>query len=276
MHDLVSFNYQISRASETNLSAISSATFYGKGVFTTVAIYNCKPFLWKKHWRRVCENTSRLRIDLAEFSEANVHDSLSKLIAENNVIDGRSRLTFFDESAKGIWQIENNKKTSLLITTTDFRQVEKLSLTVSPYRINSTSPLANIKSCNYLENLLTLAEAKKRGFDEAIRLNEKGEIASACMANIFWLKDEKIYTPSLQTGCLAGTTREFLLENYAVFEVEESPEKLKEAEGIFLTSAGIGVREVENFNSKTFVNSVRFTKLEESFKNQVRNYTEIE
>jgi branched-subunit amino acid aminotransferase/4-amino-4-deoxychorismate lyase len=116
-----------------------------------------------------------------------------------------------------------------------------LRLTVSPFLVNSTSPLAGVKSCNYLENLLSLEEAERRGFDEAIRLNEKQEIVSAGAANVFWIKNKKIHTPALETGCLAGTTREFLSENIAVHEVKSRLNEIIEADEVFLTSAGIGV-----------------------------------
>lgn len=250
MHKSISFNHQICLSKNANLSAVSPASLYGYGVFTTIAIYNSKPFLWEKHWQRVCENALRLEIDLTEFSEDLIHQSLMQLIAENSVINGRARLTFFDESAKGFWQTKSKNKTSLLITTVDMRQVDEIKLIVSPYRINSTSPLANIKSCNYLENLLAIEEAKKRNFNEAIRLNEKGEIASATMANIFWCKDGQIFTPSLETGCLAGTMREFLLENFEILEVVEPIESLQNADEIFLTSSGIGIEKVSKFEDK--------------------------
>ena len=253
MHKSISFNHQIRSSKTAILSAISPASLYGYSVFTTIAIYNSKPFLWEKHWRRVCENASRLEIDLTDFSDDSVHQSLMQLIAENGIIDGRARLTFFDESAKGVWQIKSKNKTSLLITTADFRQVEEIILTLSPYRINSQSPLANIKSCNYLENLLAIEEAKKRGFNETIRLNEKGEITSAAMANIFWCKDNQIFTPSLKTGCLAGTMREFLLDNFEILEVAEPIESLQHADEIFLTSSGIGIAKVSKFEDKKIV-----------------------
>lgn len=260
MHKFVSFNHQISPASKTNFSAISSATLYGKGIFTSVAIYNSKPFLWEKHWSRLINNASRINLDLADFSKESVEISLSELISKNQIEDGRARLTFFDESAGGIWSIETDKKTSLLITTADFRPLSnELKLTVSPYQINSNSPLVNIKSCNYLEHILAFEEANKRGFDEAVHLNEKGEIASATMANIFWAKGDEIFTPSLKTGCLAGTTREFILETRKVFEVEESFTSLQQAESIFLTSAGIGIR--RGFFNKNQLNGLKLIDL---------------
>lgn len=244
MHKFVSFNQQIFPASETKLSAISSASLYGKGIFTTIAIYDSQPFLWEKHWARLLDNAFRIELGF-DISEELVRTSLSEIISQNKVKNGRARLTFFDESAKGIWAIENNKTTSLLITTDDFRLVsDKLKLTVSPYGVNSISPLVNTKSCNYLENILAFEEANKRGFAEAIRLNEKGEVVSACLANIFWVKNDEFFTPSLKTGCLAGTTREFVLEKYKVFEVAEKLETLQNADAVFLTSAGLGIRQM--------------------------------
>lgn len=263
MHKSVSFNQQICSPENAMFSAVSPASLYGYGVFTTIAIYNSKPFLWQKHWRRICENALRLGIDLAEFSEDSVHQSLMQLIVENTVLNGRTRLTFFDESAKGIWQTKSENKTSLLITTADFRQISDINLTVSPFPVNSQSPLANIKSCNYLENLLAFEEAKKRNFNEAVRFNEKGEIASATMANIFWCKNNKVFTPSLKTGCLAGTMREFLLENFEIAEVSEPIESLQNADEIFLTSAGIGVAKVASFENR----KLESTKTADKFSN---------
>ena len=242
MHELVFFNRQILSASDAMLSAISSAAFYGKGVFTTIAIKNKEPFLWEKHWCRLNDNAGKIGVDLSEFSKEKVKNALAELIEKNETENARARITFFDEGASGIWKFESNRKTGLLMTTADARETpEVLRLTVSPFLVNSTSPLAGVKSCNYLENLLSLEEAKRRGFDEAIRLNEKEEIVSAGAANVFWIKNKKIYTPALETGCLAGTTREFLSENIAVQEVKANLNELVEANEIFLTSAGIGV-----------------------------------
>jgi branched-chain amino acid aminotransferase len=240
MHNFISYNRQILSANDAKISAISSASLYGKGIFTTVAIYDGKTFLYEKHWQRLCESSKKLGIKLID--EEICKAEVLKLIKANKIINGRMRLTFFDESASNVWSFPAENKTGFLIVTADFRKVSSINLTVSPYRVNSTSPLSNIKSCNYLEQILGLEEAQNRNFDEAIRLNERGEITSATMANIFWRKDEKLFTPSLKTGCLPGTTRELILENCECFEVENGLESLKNADEIFLTSAGIGVQ----------------------------------
>ena len=248
MHEFASFNHEILPVSEINIKAVSSAALYGRSIFTTLAIYAAEPFLWEKHRRRLEDNARRLEIDLSAYPENKVRQTLETLIKKNKFSDGRCRITFFDESAGKIWPSGSEDKTSLLIQTADFRKNKKnLSADVSAYPVNSKSPLAGIKSCNYLENIIALSEAEKDGFNEMIRYNERTEVVSFCMGNIFWLEyeEERLYTPSLKTGCLAGTTRELVLEKFEVFEVEkEINEFFRDAEAIFLTSAGTGVSPV--------------------------------
>ncbi len=251
MHNFVFFDKKVFLNSDSKIAAISAAALYGKGVFTTLAIKEKKAVLWEKHWRRLNDNAGKIGVDLSAFSEEFLIDALDGLIKKNEIENGRARITFFDESANRIWHFESERKTGILITTADLRETpENFRLTVSPFPVNSASPLAGVKSCNYLENILALEEAKKRGFDEAVRVNERGEVASACMANIFWRKDGKLYTPSLKTGCLAGTTREFVLENETGFEIQTNLDALKTADEIFLTSAGLGVCKVSVFDAK--------------------------
>lgn len=231
------------------INALSSAALYGKGVFTTIAIRQGEPFLWEKHWRRLTANAAKLSIDLSAHNESKTLASLMQTIG--TVLECRARVTFFDESSSPIWPSSGEAKTSLQIIIGERRSVpEQVRLTVSPYRINSTSPLAGVKSCNYLEHLAAFENAMSHGFDEAVRMNENGHIASACMANIFWLKAGRLYTPSLSTGCLPGTMREYILENLECEEAESEIDALDGAEQIFLTSAGIGVVAVAEINGR--------------------------
>jgi len=247
---LVSLNSKIISSAEALINPLTSV-LYGKGVFTTVAIYKGKPFLWEKHWRRVTRNAEFLGIDLTNSAERPMRDALDELIEANSIGDGRARITFFDESPSSVWQVDTQKKTSVLIMTGDRRPVpHDFRVQVSQSRISSFSKTAGIKSCNYLDNLLAYEETARHGFQEAIRLNERGEVTSACMANIFWIEGEKLFTPSLTTGCLPGTTREFVLENVTCEEVKAGAELVHRADAIFLTSAGLGVTRVSEFDGR--------------------------
>ena len=254
MHEFASFNHRIFPANDIKIKAISSAALYGKGIFTTLGIFNFRPFLWKKHWLRLNSNAHSIALDLSEYGEESVSRSVNELISKNKIGNARCRITFFDESASRIWQRGNQRsRTSLLIQTADLRKAKQnISLTISPFPVNSKSPLAGIKSCNYLEPIFALEDAGLRGFDEAVRLNENGKICSASMANIFWIKGKRIFTPSLKTGCLAGTMREYILESREVSEVEAGLKALQDADRIFLTSSGIGIVQAGIFQEKSF------------------------
>jgi branched-subunit amino acid aminotransferase/4-amino-4-deoxychorismate lyase len=132
-----------------------------------------------------------------------------------------------------------------------------MSLAVSPYRFNTFSPLVGIRSLNYLEQVLSWEEAQARDFDEAVMLNERGEIVSATMANIFWVNNGTLHTPAISTGAMAGITRGAVIELAAkqfipVIEGVYELADLAEADEIFLTSASLGVAFVNTFDFRQY------------------------
>ena len=102
MHNTIYFNGEISHATHANIPVISTAALYGKGVFTTFAVYDSKPFLWEKHWRRLTHDAQVLGIDLTELSEESVRTSFDEIISSNSVTEGRARVTIFDDSPSAI------------------------------------------------------------------------------------------------------------------------------------------------------------------------------
>jgi 4-amino-4-deoxychorismate lyase len=254
MHPRFISNDQLLSAPKERVEAVS---LYGRGAFTTLAIYNRQPFLWTEHWARLTEHARRTGLDKLEFDEKGVRDLLARLIEVNKVKEGRARITLTATTERGLWKIKapDERRTNLTIMTGDARPVSEdgLALTISPYRVNTLSPLTGIKSVNYLEHILAWEEARARDFDEAVTLNERGEIVSTTMANIFWVTDGKLHTPALTTGALAGTTRACVIELAAtlsiplvegVYELSD----LGDADEIFLTSAGQGVGIVTTFD----------------------------
>jgi branched-subunit amino acid aminotransferase/4-amino-4-deoxychorismate lyase len=254
----VIYNNRLIEATKARLQPFTSAALYGRGVFTTLAIYKGRPFLWPQHWKRLLEHAERTGVDHAGFDEEGVREALTRLIEANGVKDGRARLTLFGSAGQGPWESKDAvgaHQTELLMMTGDARVIgeEGLALTVSPYRINTLSPLAGVKSINYLPHILSWEEARARDFDEAVMLNERGEVVSATMANIFWVTDGALHTPSLSTSALAGTTRARIIalaNELSIPHVEGVYDlsQLGDADEIFLTSAGLGVAIVTTFD----------------------------
>ena len=240
-------------AADADVWSVSAGVLHGKGIFTTLAVVGSAPLLWEKHWQRLVDNAARTGIDVTEYSKAGIREALDEIISVNGLTDGRARITLVDESPASVWPFDHARKTSLFMITGGVRsKAEILRLTISPYRVNSHSPLAGVKSCNYLENVIAYEEANGRGFHEAIRLNERGHVTGGCMSNVFWSKGGELFTPSRATGCLQGTTREHVLENLECSEVEQEIDALNDAEVIFLTSAGVGIVSVGLFDAITF------------------------
>lgn len=259
MHGRIIHNHRLFEAAKARLPALTGATLYGRGVFTTLAVYRGRPFLWPQHWARLAAHAEKVGVSLRGVTEENVRDSLARVLAANEVEEGRARITLLARETGNIWKGTIRKRvaveTDLLIVTGDARHVpeEGVALTLSPHRINSLSPLAGVKSINYLDPLLAWEEARRREFDEAVRLNERGELVSATMANLFWITQGTLYTPALSTGALEGTTRARIIElagELSVPHVEGVFElsHLADADEIFLTSAGLGIAFVTTFD----------------------------
>ncbi|HET6671684.1 MAG TPA: aminotransferase class IV [Pyrinomonadaceae bacterium] len=261
MHPVIYLNRTMLAATKARVAPVSSAMLYGRGVFTTVAIYKGKPFLWPEHWRRLLDHGARLNIDCSGCTEAGVGEAMRKLITVNNVGDGRARIILLARSGRDFWKTKAPaaKQTDMLIMTGEAQKVPAagMTLAVSPYRINTFSPLTGIRSLNYLEQVLSWEEAQAREFDEAVMLNERGEIAAATMANIFWVREGTVYTPALSTGAVAGVTRNTLqrlaeAESIPVVEGVYELGDLVDADEIFLTSANLGVALVTTFDFRQY------------------------
>lgn len=261
MHPVIYLNKTMVEATKARVAPVSSAMLYGRGVFTTLAIYNSQPFLWSKHWQRLTAHAKKLDVDFTGCNEENVGGALRKLISVNGVKDGRARVIMLARHGRDIWKtkVPGAKKTDLLIMTGDPQKNAPagLSLAVSPYRVNTFSPLSGIKSLNYLDHVLSWEEAQSRDFDEAVVLNERGEIVSATTANLFWAKNGTLHTPALSTGALAGITRECVLDIAGkhflpllegIYEMTD----LTDADEIFLTSSSLGVTAVTTFDFRRY------------------------
>ena len=235
------------------MSDATRSHLYGAGVFTTIRIIDGQPWLWDKHWLRLVHDAGAISLDVHEITERLVRQELDYALEKVEIRNGRARVTLSDARFAAIWPDvdEPESSTTIGIITGESREIVRpFRLTISSHRVNSTSPLAGLKTCNYLEQLLALDEARSRDFSDAVRINERGHLTSTCMANLFWLEDGRLFTPELTTGCLPGTTREFVTETLQVEEVEASLSGLGHPDAIFLTSAGLGVVQVDEFDGR--------------------------
>ncbi|MDR2462778.1 MAG: aminotransferase class IV [Verrucomicrobiales bacterium] len=114
---------------------------------------------------------------------------------------------------------------------------------LSPLRVSSSAWDARFKTLGYLTHYQARMQS---GGDEALLLNERGEVAAAAMANIFWVRNGALFTPSTECGCRGGTVRRWVLENFSgeALRVSAPLTVMQEADEIFLTNSRVGVMPV--------------------------------
>lgn len=136
-------------------------------------------------------------------------------------------------------------------------------------RRNEGSIASRHKTLSYLDCVLARRQAREAGADEALMLNNRGEIASAAAANVFWVREGRLFTPALDCGVLAGTMRRRVIQaaeslGVETLEVHEAPVSLERAEALFLTNALIGIRPVETYAGAPFAESRLVMRLAEA------------
>lgn len=237
------------------LNPLSNATMYGKGVFTTLVFADSAPLYWEMHASRLAADAARIGLEIPDL--ALIQRELKDVVRRCGHPGGRARVTISDPNTARIWSAGSDMRPFVSIVTGKHRTLpQAFRLTISDFAVNSRSPLAGVKSCNYLENLMALDAARSDGFDEALRLNERGEIAGAACANVFWIKNGRLFTPGVATGCLAGTTRALILSEFEVEQVAHGIDAIRNADAVILTSAGIGAKRATFENGLLAANDV--------------------
>ena len=278
MDRLIYHNDRVIEVSEARIDPQLAGLLYGWGVFTTLRVYNGAAFALDRHLERLLRHAEKARIETAIDLET-ARRALNELIESNAVEHGRARLTLLKGDA-GAWRVGDARETEFLIFTSSepARVPGELTLTISPIRLHSSSPLAGVKQTSLIEHLLALEEARSRQFSEAVLLNERGEIVSATAGNIFWVEGDEIYTPSLATGCIAGITRGLIYDvtrkmGLHLVEGGFPVQRLLDAAEVFITSTAREVAPVVSFDIKEYnQRQARVTRLlAREFQKLVRN-----
>ena len=119
-----------------------------------------------------------------------------------------------------------------------------------PWPRNERGALAGVKSTSYAENVVALAEAAKHDASEAIFANLVGHLCEGTGSNVGYVVGGEVRTPTLDSGCLAGVTRDLLLEWYDVTQIDEPIAVLDEADEIFLLSTTRDVQAVHRIDGR--------------------------
>jgi len=213
----------------------------GWGVFSTLRVAEGVLFAFERHWARIERDAALLHVPLVEGPEV-FRARLLELVEANHAYDSTLRVAIVRNGGT-MWAGPASSRASDLIALTadtkDWGHGVKLALQTQAR--HAACEFAGTKILSWAMNLTWLENAQKRGFDEAILLNERGEVAECTSANIFIANGSQVWTPPLNSGCLPGVTREVLLNEIRVpgirvIEKPLMPGDLEIADEVFITS----------------------------------------
>ena len=210
------------------------------GVFETLKFNSGQAFAITRHLRRLENSANGLGINCPPLDEIKHAIGLVSK-ANQHIANGRMRITV--TSGQGpLGSDRSNSKSTLVISVAEQKPwPESSEVLIVPWIRNEKSPLVNLKTTSYAENVYALDVAHKQGFTEAIFLNSQGLVTEGTGSNIFIVKDGQVLTPGLSSGLLPGITRELLIEwagtKFEVFEKDLNEADLYEADELFLTSS---------------------------------------
>jgi branched-chain amino acid aminotransferase len=279
IHRNIFHNDRVVPIEQTRLSPGQAGLLNGWGLFTTMRIFQGEAFAFERHWRRMEKDAGRIRLPFP-FDPAQVRRHLSELLSANQVAEGTARV-YMIYNRTGFWQSdEPMPQVDLILSTAGLpAHPEQARLNIAKNGRHAASPLAGVKVTSWLNNVWHLAEAQSQGWNEVVLLNEHGEVAECTTANIFCVKDGKVATPPLSSGCLEGVTRGLLLEiaaqnGVSLSEQSLTPEDLYAADEVFITSTNrslLGIGEIAGHKYPIVMGAVA-QKLERAFDAAMRDY----
>jgi branched-chain amino acid aminotransferase/4-amino-4-deoxychorismate lyase len=217
----------------------------GDGLFETVLFKAGQPVLWEAHMARLARGC--LAIGLPPPDADRLRAEAGRAVTERRLGGARAavRLTWTAGSGgRGLARPEPLGPRLVASAAASPRPDTPAAVVVSSIRRNARSPSARLKSLGYLDNVLVRREAEAAGADEALLLNTAGHAACASAANLFWITEGRLYTPSLSCGVLDGVMRAQVIGAAPVEEVRANLDAVLKAEAAFLTNSLIGIRTI--------------------------------
>lgn len=247
MKEFIIKNQKLIAKSQAKISINERAFLFGDALFETIKIHNYKIYDFHLHLKRIKRALKFLQFS-AQISD--LEKNSQKLIIKNNIKNGLLRI-HISRGCKSIgYAPDKSCKALIIIETLKNRSLPKIiKLGIS----DITTPKINFKSGNAIFYILNKLEAQKQKVFDLIMLDSEGFVSETSSANIFWIKNKKIYTSCENSSIILGCMREKLLNNFdlKITEKRARVDELKNADEIFLTNSSFLILPVDEFLGKT-------------------------
>jgi branched-chain amino acid aminotransferase len=239
-------------ADHARVSVLDHGFTVADGVFETLKVADGAAFALRRHLDRLERSAAAMGLpapDRAQVVTA-VHETVEANAPVLGAL-GRLRITYTAGDAP-LGSDRGETGPTLVVAVSAMKPwPESAAVITVPWPRNERSPLAGVKSTSYAENVLALARAHDHGAGEALMPDTQGRLCEGTGSNVFLVLDGRLITPSLATGCLAGVTRDLVLEWSGAIEFDVPVSALEEAEEVFITSSTRDVQPVHRVDSRS-------------------------
>ena len=208
------------------ISVFDHGLLYGDGIFEGIRFYNGRVFRLEEHLDRLWDSARSICLEVP-MSKREMTEALLETVRQNDLRDGYIRLLV----TRGVGNLGLNPAqcetpSVIIIAATITLYPEAMYqngltvVTVATRRTNPASLNPAVKSLNYLNNVMARIEANLAGADEALMLNDSGNVAECTADNVFVVKRGQIFTPPITAGALRGITRSVVFEIAAELTVK--------------------------------------------------------
>lgn len=230
---------------DAQVSVLDHGFTVADGVFETLKVTPAGPFALTRHLRRLASSAEAMGL-LAPDDEV-VRAAVAEVVSANEAEVaglGRLRITY----TAGVAPLGSDRGDAVPTLVVAMAAASPWAATTTiatvPWTRNEKSAVAGIKSTSYAENVIALQRAHATGASEAVLANTRGELCEGTGTNVFVVIDGEVLTPPLSSGCLAGITRELVLEWFDAVEASLPLDVLATADEVFLTSSTRNVHPV--------------------------------
>ena len=239
-------NRQLLEEKQATISIHERGFLFGDGIFETCKIIDGKIFDFAAHQARIIKALEVLKFS-AEISD--LEKRSYQLIKKNSLKNGILRISISRGIGSAGYLPTYDSQALIIIETLPERKLpKKISLGIS----KTKTPKIPFKSMSALPYILTKIEAQGKKLFDLVMISESGFVAETSSANIFWVKNEVIYTPHESCDIVLGTIRHRILEmtSFKIKKVKASVTTLKNADEIFLTNSSFLILSVDEFLNK--------------------------
>lgn len=213
---IINFNGEFIQEETLALNISTNRCFlYGDGVFESLMGTACEVRHWEDHYDRLIKSAAAIKLDIQRLpGSQNLKTMLCEVVKQNQIQDkARIKIQIW-RCAFGLYGPDTDD-VSYIITAKPFDKPftvlkEHVKVIHTP-RLTFTE-YSSYKTCNSLPYVLASKEKMRLGLDDVVLLDQKDRIAEFSSMNIFWFQKGKLFTPSLNTGCISGVMRKKILD----------------------------------------------------------------